>query len=143
MTEAPPVGAFRSRRGRGALFRQRCGWLTGKGLAHPSRQKSASRPGRRAPRAPGNGASRRRSIGTGAIFWPPGEAKKGGGLRRRPPRPVPGQPAGCCGRVVRVQFHPQPVTAKMLRRHQRRTRTGERVQNQATHRAEGFHQGKE
>lgn len=39
MTEAPSTGAFRSRRGRGALFRQRCGWLTGKTLTNPFRKK--------------------------------------------------------------------------------------------------------
>lgn len=63
MTEAPPVGAFRSRRGRGALFRQRCGWLTGKTLTNPSRKKrcepaqpaSAARAGQR--RVPAVGPS--------------------------------------------------------------------------------------
>ena len=44
-------------------------------------------------------------------------------------RRVPGQAPGRRGRVVRVQFHPQPIAPKMLRRHQRRTRTGEWVQN--------------
>lgn len=34
-------------------------------------------------------------------------------------RRVPGQAPGRRCRVVRVQFHPEPVPAKMLRRHQR------------------------
>lgn len=66
--------------------------------------------------------------------------KERGGLRRRPPCPVPDQSAGCRCRMLLVQFHAQPVAPKMLRRHQRRTRTRERVQHQTAYRAEGFHQ---
>jgi hypothetical protein len=55
MTEAPPVGAFRSRRGRGTLCQQRCGPGTRNALFPAT--LFASRPCRRAPHAPGNGAS--------------------------------------------------------------------------------------
>lgn len=48
MTEAPPIGAFRSCRERGALSRQRCGWLTGKiSYIHPGRKVRTGHAGER------------------------------------------------------------------------------------------------
>ncbi|TWB01000.1 hypothetical protein FBZ86_13125 [Gluconacetobacter diazotrophicus] len=56
MTEAPPIGVFRSRRGRDTLSSQRWSYRA-KNVPFPA-TLSASRPRRRAPHAPGNGASR-------------------------------------------------------------------------------------
>lgn len=42
-----------------------------------------------------------------------------------------------------VQFHTQPVAAKMLRRHQGRTGPSERVQHQPTGWAEGVNEGQQ
>ncbi|ACV75824.1 hypothetical protein Za10_1281 [Zymomonas mobilis subsp. mobilis NCIMB 11163] len=58
-------------------------------------------------------------------------------------RRVPGQSPGRRCRVFCVELHPQPLTAEMLRRHQRRPRTAKRVQHQATHRAKRIDQRKQ
>jgi hypothetical protein len=53
------------------------------------------------------------------------------------------QPPGGCGRVGFVQFHAQPVAAKMLRRHQGRTGPSERVERDSARRAEGMNEGQQ